>query len=98
MRNERFGLSSPTIVVPVEGGHLWRWFWDLSARRRSGPEALSYAEISAWRAFGNKRIEPEEVETLVAMDDAYLRAVREEQAAARERANEKKPGANHEWR
>lgn len=87
-RNERFEEASPDIEVPEEGGHVWDWFWTLSARRRSGPEALSFGEVAEWCRLLLQDVLPAEVEMLMEMDDAYLRAVREEQAASRARALE----------
>lgn len=88
-RNAKFGQPAPTLEVPPEGAHLWHWFWSLSNRRRSGPEALSYAEVGEWQRLTHTPIRPEEVEMLMRMDDAYLEETRKEQAAAAERAREK---------
>jgi hypothetical protein len=85
-RNARFDEPSPEIDVPPEGEHVWGWFWELSHRRGTGPEALTFGEVAAWRRLTGQDVEPAEVEMIMAMDDAYLRAVREDQAAARERA------------
>ena len=85
-RNERFGAPSPEVEVPDQLLHVWDWFWELSARRRSGPEALTFADIGEWSRLRQVDLEPIEVEFLTAMDDAYLKAVREDQEAARQRA------------
>lgn len=77
-------------MVPPEGEHLWDWFWELSRRRRSGPEALTFAEIGEWQRLTRVQVRPEEVGILMRMDDAFLDAVREEQRAAAERARDKK--------
>lgn len=82
-RNARFGAETPDIDVPHEGGHVWDWFWSLSNRRRTGPEALSFAEIGEWQRLTGQDVLPVEIEMLLSMDDAYLRAVREDQAAVR---------------
>lgn len=88
-RNERFGLAeSPEKKVPGAAGHIWGWFWELSGRRHSGPEALTFADIGQWASLLQIELLPEEVRMLMAMDDQYLRAVREEQTAARERAQQ----------
>lgn len=88
-RNLKFGQPAPPVEIPPEGAHVWHWFWSLSNRRRSGPEALSYAEVGEWQRLTHTPIRPEEVEMLMRMDDAYLTEVRKEQAAAAERAREK---------
>ncbi len=87
-RNERFGAESPDVDVPMEGAHVWDWFWALSGRRRSGPEALTFADVGEWQRLVMVDLLPQEVEMLMAMDDQYLRAVREDQDAARARALE----------
>lgn len=76
------------MEVPPEGEHLWEWFWTLSRRRRSGPEAITFTEIGAWMRATNTRVRPEEIEVLTRMDDAFLKVVRQEQADAAERARE----------
>jgi hypothetical protein len=90
-RNRRFGKQTPEVRIPDQAGHVWSWFWELSARRRSGPESLTYGEISNWTRITCRDVLPVEVSMLMAMDDAYLRAVREEQQAARERAMQQPP-------
>jgi hypothetical protein len=82
--------SGPDIEPPSAGWHLWEWFWtQLHPRRRSGPEALSWGELDSWSRMIGIRIEPEEAQMLMAMDDAYLRETREEQKNLRERMKEK---------
>ncbi|WP_343649496.1 hypothetical protein [Stenotrophomonas sp.] len=88
-RNERFGLvESPEQEIPGAAAHVWDWFWGLSGRRHSGPEALTFADIGQWASLLQIEPLPEEVHMLMAMDDQYLRAVREDQKAARERAQQ----------
>ncbi|KAF1016176.1 MAG: hypothetical protein GAK31_01665 [Stenotrophomonas maltophilia] len=87
-RNERFGASSPQLQIPDAASHVWEWFWQLSGRRHSGPEPLTFADVGQWSRLLLIDLLPEEVEMLMAMDDQYLRAVREDQAAARERAQQ----------
>ena len=94
-RNERFGTESPDVEVPVEGAHVWDWFWTLSGRRRSGTEALTFADVGEWSRLLQIDLLPQEVEMLMAMDDRYLRAVREDQEAARARAAESQNNGSH---
>lgn len=87
-RNERYGEASktPEIVFPDAGEHIWDWFWnELTDRRKSGPEPLGYAEIGEWQRLTRIQILPEEIAVLIAMDKAYIKAVHEEQDAARAR-------------
>ena len=67
---------------------MWEWFWELSGRRRSGPEALTYAEIGEWQRLAGVQVRREEVELLMRMDDAFIAEVRKEQSAALKRAQE----------
>jgi len=87
-RNARFGAKSPDAEPPEPALHVWGWFWQLSGRRRTGPEALSFADVADWQRLTGIQVLSEEVAMLMAMDDQYLRAVREDQAAARERAEQ----------
>ena len=87
-RNERFEFTSPELQVPDGIAHVWDWFWQLSGRRHSGPEALTFADVGEWSRLLRIEVLPEEVQMLMAMDDQYLRAVREDQKAARERAQQ----------
>lgn len=87
-RNERFGIESPDQEFPGGALHVWDWFWQLSGRRHSGPEALTFADVGQWSRLLHIDLLPEEVQMLMAMDDQYLRAVREEQKAARERSQQ----------
>lgn len=88
-RNARFGQPSPENDIPDAVEHVWEWFWDLSARRKSGPEALTYAEVGEWQRLTGTAIRPEEVEMLMKMDDAFLAECREEQRSHQARINEK---------
>lgn|GEM_PF-909392 len=92
-RNERFEIATPDVDLPDEGAHVWAWFWDLSARRRAGPEALSFSDVGDWQRLLQLDLLPQEVGMLMAMDDKYLAAVREDQAAARERALDAQNGS-----
>lgn len=91
-RNARFGQPSPVVVVPPAGAHVWEWFWALSNRRKSGPEALSFGEIGEWQRVTGTQIRPPEVEMLIQMDNAYLSAVRDEQEALIERRRQETEG------
>lgn len=87
-RNTKFGHPSPDYEIPDQADHVWDWFWELSARRRSGPEALTFAEVGEWQRLTGTAIRPEEVEMIMRMDDAFLSQVREDQSAAADRARE----------
>lgn len=91
-RNTKFGVESPDIDVPPEGEHLWEWFWQVSRRRRTGPEAISYTEVGEWQRLTDTAVLPEELDLLMLMDDAFLAEVRKEQREAEERARENMRG------
>ena len=69
---------------------MWEWFWDLSARRKSGPEALTYAEVGEWQRLTGTAIRHEEVDMIMRMDDVFLSGSRDEQRAQYERAQDRK--------
>lgn len=75
--------------MPDAVEHVWEWFWDLSARRKTGPEALTYAEVGEWQRLTGTAIRSEEVEMIMRMDDAFLAECREEQRMQHERARDK---------
>ena len=54
--------------------HVWNWWRDLSATRRSGwtPEPIGYADIMAWALLTDSRPRPAEVGAIVALDRAFL--------------------------
>ncbi len=73
---QRIGLREPYYThVPDELLYLWEWFWKLSRRRKSGPEALSALEITTWADALGLCLDPGEFDALCAMDDAFLYAV-----------------------
>lgn len=71
--------------VPPNVEHVWHWFHDISSQRRTGPEALAWSEIEAWARLTATDLLPREAQMLIAMDRAYIRAVRKEQRENRER-------------
>lgn len=89
-RNIKFGNQSlnPALEIPVEGEHLWEWFWKVSNRRKTGPESISYAEIGEFQRMTGVAVRPGEVDILMAMDDSFLSEVRKEQQAAAARREE----------
>lgn len=64
--------------VPECVAHVWRWFFDLSSRRSagmSGPAAITWGEISAWRDLCGIMTRPYEIDMLLSMDNAYRKAL-----------------------
>lgn len=93
---ERFGrdalIQDPDI--PEDGEVLWVSFWALNRRRQqgmSGPQPLSYFEISSWSRLTGEILLREEIAILTDMDDDYLDALAKEREAQRV-ANEKPKG------
>jgi hypothetical protein len=64
---------------------VWEWFFELSAQRKSGPEHLGFAEIGEWQRLLGRYIRPEEIKMILAMDTAYVSALKKEQQLLRER-------------
>lgn len=80
---ERFGKDSDIPEPPecpecVE--HVAQWFYELSRRRApamSGVAPIQYRDIQAWIELTGTLVIPEEVEMILAMDDAYREAIAE---------------------
>ena len=87
--NARFGQHpGPQAYIPEAGEHIWEWFWTISKRRHhseAGPQPITHAEIRAWSKLYAIEPYPDEVATLVAMDDAYLAETASEMEGIRER-------------
>ena len=75
----RFRQEAPEQPeIPHNVLHVWQWFFDLSSQRHSGPEALTWADFEAWARLTGEEPTQQEWRMLVAMDRAYLKAVRRE--------------------
>ena len=62
---------------PVDGTHVWAWFLELSAGRGSngfGPNPISWFDLLAWTALTGTIIRPAEIEAIMALDRAWLKA------------------------
>lgn len=74
--NARFSQPpGPEPTPPDVVAHVWHWFLTLNERRKngeSGPMPISYAEIEAWSRLTRSRAKPEEIQMIVAMDNAFL--------------------------
>lgn len=56
----------------------------------SGPEPMGYGDIETFSRVTGEILMREEIDLLLAMDDAYLAAVNEEHDQARKRSEAKK--------
>ena len=92
--NARFGQpTGEEIDIPDSVEHVWGWFWQLSSRRSftdSSLLPLSFTELDAWTRLMRVNITPEDLDMLIAMDDAMLSAHSEESQAAQARADARK--------
>lgn len=80
-RNSRFRIETPEEPeIPDVVAHVWDYFHELSNRRQSGPEALTHSEVQSWSTLTGTPVSNDEVSMLLAMDDAYLRAVSNEKS------------------
>lgn len=74
--------------MPWAAEHVWTWFCELTATRRSngfgGLEPIDHKEIAAWAALTGADPTPWEVRTLRRMDDAsrFILSDRSETKAA----------------
>ena len=69
----------PEFTIPIEGEHLWNWFWELSGRRPQGfgPSLISYSEIKAWIEVRKPLIHDWEIEILTKMDFNFIKTQQE---------------------
>lgn len=61
--------------LPREAAHLWAFYLELDAARRSngfGPDPIGFPEIAAWSALTDNALEPWEVYAIRRLDQAYL--------------------------
>jgi len=63
----------------------------VSQQRRSGPEAITWADLYAWASMTETVIRPIEARMLMAMDAAYRGAVHQEHEDQRNAAKSAKP-------
>lgn len=88
--NVRFSQHpGPEVDPPDAALHVWNWFWRLNSRRaygEAGPLPLTYTEVQSWSRLTRSEVRPDEVEMIIAMDDAYLSETAEESEAMRERS------------
>ena len=71
---------------------MLEWFYQLNSQRPPGfdsPAPISYGEFQAWANLKKTNPRPEEVEALVAMDNAFIQAIHDFRESQRE--PEKKP-------
>lgn len=61
-------------ALPDETAHIWHWYCDLSSARGAGFSINAIAWSDIWAYFDLKRMRPEpwEVQTIRALDDAFL--------------------------
>ena len=73
--------------LPAGGELVWRWFLDLNRSRTyhmSGPNPISYAEISAYARSMHWPMEPRHIAILRAMDGEWMEHARRQSARAPE--------------
>lgn len=59
---------------PPPMAYVWHWFRELHGRRQYGMTAqpLTYSEVDAWARLRSTAPTPDEVATLMALDDVYM--------------------------
>jgi hypothetical protein len=74
--NEQAGAETPEQPdVPECARRVWKWWWELNARRPPGFDSvvpLSYTEIRNWILLTGTMVAPEEIQWLIQMDNAWL--------------------------
>jgi hypothetical protein len=77
------GASAVKTQCPRELAHVWRWFYELAARRTShgmGVNPIAYTEVVAWVTCMRRSTAPWEVSLIMRLDDLMLATMREAQA------------------
>jgi len=80
-RNRAFGVSVPEIDFPDGFEYLWEIFWEVRLTCPMGfdaPQAMRPRDILDWQSVSGDVVSPDDYRTLLAMDQAYLEAWREE--------------------
>jgi hypothetical protein len=69
----------PEFEIPIEGEHIWNWFWQLSNRRSQGfgVSPITFSEIKSWLEVRKPIIHDWEIEILTKMDEAFLKGIQE---------------------
>jgi hypothetical protein len=93
--NLRFGQDpGPEAEIPLIAGHIWEWFWRLAARRTEsgmGIQPISFSEVKAWMELSDTEVRSHEIDMLLAIDDAYVGAERQERADQSARKDSRAP-------
>lgn len=91
--NARFGAAHKTPLRPDPPGRCrdaWDAFWRLSSRRHSGPEPISLESIESYTRLTGKVLDPQDVEWIEHMDEAFLAEVAKEREDEKARAEERR--------
>ena len=69
----------PEVIIPPEGEHLWKWFWELSGRRSQGfgISLIPYTEFNAWIHVRKPLIHDWEIDILTMMDQSFVQGYQE---------------------
>lgn len=68
--------------MPQTLAHVWGWFLELSAARRtgfSGVAAIGWADIDAWARLTGSRPRPWEVQLIRRLDDVFRQVTSEKE-------------------
>lgn len=91
--NQAFNWPVPERPeVPEYLMHVWVSWQRLNARRPPSDSMcpLQYSEIESFARLSGEPVSPEDLRMIEATDNAYLRAIAEEQKAAAERREEER--------
>lgn len=68
-------LPHQRVYIPLEGQHLWEWFWELNTARTSngwGANPIGYEQIQTWASLTGTITRPSEIRVLRAMDEQWM--------------------------
>ena len=83
----------PDFEVPLEGAHLWDWFWDLSGSRPSGfgLSPIPYSEYKSWLEIAKPLIYDWEIRIIMQMDHAFVESQQEHKKEKQSKEQNKRP-------
>lgn len=75
LSDQTFDETPDVVLCPVEVEHVWDWYVELDSTRNSGFDIgpVTFAEIESWSRLMKIEVSPFEVQSLRAIDKAYIK-------------------------